>query len=196
MTDMHVSDLAPIGAIHGIASLIALLAGAWNLVMPKGTRSHQVVGLAYMLAMVVVNITVFAIYRFDIASFQPFKAGPNTFGLFHWFAVWTLGFLAIGWYAGGRQDRMVWAYLHPIMMVLSYYMLLAGGINELFVRVDIFRELAIASAGGSQQFGQSPLIGMVHTGWMAFILLMLIWFSVRVFIWRWQAKRAARLAIA
>jgi uncharacterized membrane protein len=193
---MHVSDLALIGAVHGIACLIALIAGAWNMVMRKGTQSHRAVGLAYMLSMVVVNISVFAIYKFDIASFQPFKAGPNTFGLFHWFAVWTLGFLAIGWYAGGRQDRFVWAYLHPIMMVLSYYMLLAGGINEVFVRVDVFRALAVASAGGSQQFGRSPLIGMVHTGWMALILLMIIWFIARVSVWRWQAWRSARLATA
>jgi len=191
---MHVSDLAPIGAVHGIACLIALMAGAWNMVLRKGTDSHARVGLAYMLSMVVVNVSVFAMYKFDIASFQPFKAGPNTFGIFHWFAVWTLGFLAIGWFAASRQEKVLWAYLHPIMMVLTYYMLLAGGINEMFVRVDALRALAIASAGGSQQFGQSPLIGMVHTGWMALVLLMIIWFIVRVSVWRWKAWRSARLA--
>jgi len=193
---MHVSDIAPIGAIHGIACLIALFAGAWNMVLRKGTGNHRAVGLAYMLSMVVVNISVFAMYRFDIASFQPFKAGPNIFGIFHWFAVWTLGFLAIGWYAASRQERALWAYLHPIMMVLTYYMLLAGGINEMFVRVDVLKALAVASAKGSQQFGQAPLIGMVHTGWMALVLLMIIWFSVRVFAWRWRDRRSARLATA
>ena len=193
---MHVDDLSLIGTAHGIACLIALVAGAWNIVLRKGTSAHALAGTAYMLAMIVVNISVFAIYKFDIASFQPFKAGPNTFGLFHWFAVWTLGFLAIGWFSASRQARWPWAYLHPVMMVLSYYMLLAGGINEIFVRVDVFREMAIRSAGGSQQFGQSPLIGMVHTGWMALILLMVIWFVLRVLVWRWRGKRQSRPAMA
>lgn len=189
---MHVSDLAPIGVVHGIACLIALLTGAANLALRKGTNSHRIAGIAFMLSMILANITVFALYKFDIASFQPFKAGPGIFGLFHWFAVITLVFVAIGWYAAGRQDRTFWAYVHPTMMVLAYYMLLSGGINEIFVRVDFFRELAIASANGSQQFGQSPLIGMVHTAWMAFILLMMIYFLVRVFVWRWQSKRRHR----
>lgn len=189
---MHVSDLAPIGVVHGIACLIALLTGAANLALRKGTNSHRIAGIAFMLSMILANITVFALYKFDIASFQPFKAGPGIFGLFHWFAVITLVFVAIGWYAAGRQDRTFWAYVHPTMMVLAYYMLLSGGINEIFVRVDFFRELAIASANGSQQFGQSPLIGMVHTAWMAFILLMTIYFLVRVFVWRWQSKRQHR----
>ena len=186
---MLVSDLVPIGVVHSIACLIALLTGALNLALRKGTESHRIAGITYMLSMIVANITVFALYKFDIASFQPFRAGPGIFGLFHWFAVATLVFIAIGWYSANRQHRAVWAYAHPTMMILSYYMLLAGGINEIFVRIDVFREIAIASAKGSQQFGQSPLIGMVHTGWMALILLMIIYFMVRVFVWRWRDKR-------
>ena len=189
---MHVSDLLPIGLVHAIACLIALAAGAWNLAARKGTPGHRTVGTAYMLSMIVLNITAFAIYKFDIASFQPFKAGPNTFGLFHWFAVATLVFIAIGWFAATRQNRAFWAYVHPTIMVLSYYMLLAGGINEIFVRVDFFRDLA--AAGGNDQYGRPQMIGASHAWWMAFCLLMILYFIMRVTVWRWSDWLAARRA--
>lgn len=193
---MHVSDLLPIGVVHALACLIALAAGAWNLVMRKGTPGHRTVGTAYMLSMIVLNISAFAIYKFDIASFQPFKAGPNTFGLFHWFAVVTLVFIAIGWFAATRQNRAFWSYVHPVMMVLSYYMLLAGGINEIFARVDLFRDLA--ASGGMDQYGRPQLIGATHAWWLAFALLMILYFGLRVTVWRWSAwlaeRRARRLA--
>ncbi|MFM9861992.1 MAG: DUF2306 domain-containing protein [Micropepsaceae bacterium] len=195
---MIVADLVPIGWVHGFACLIALAAGAWNLAARKGTPSHRAAGIAYMLSMIVANLTVFAIYKFDIASFEPFKAGPNTFGIFHWLAVVTLVFLAIGWYAGARQHNAFWAFVHPAMMVLTYYLLLAGGINEAFLRVEVLRDLA--AAGGTDQYGQPRLIGTTHAWWMAFVLLQLVYFSVRVVAWRWSArtehKRAQRLGQA
>ena len=182
---MHVSDLLPIGWVHSLLCLVALATGAWNLVLRKGTPGHRAVGTAYMLSMIVVNLSAFVIYKFDIASFQPFKAGPNTFGLFHWFAVVTLVFLGVGWFAATRQHRAFWAFVHPMMMVLSYYMLLAGGINELFVRVDLFRELA--AAGPTDQYGRPQMIGATHAWWLALCLLLILYFSARVFVWRTSA---------
>lgn len=189
---MQVSDILPIGWVHTIACVIAIATGAWNMAARKGTPGHRTVGTVFMLSMIVLNITVFAIYKFDIESFQPFKGGPNTFGIFHWFAVITLVFIAIGWFAATRQNSAFWAYVHPLMMVLSYYMLLGGGINELFLRIDFLRDLA--AAGPTDQSGQPRLVGLVHAAWMALALLMIIYFSVRVFIWRWRDRATERRA--
>lgn len=176
---MHVADITLVGWIHTIACLIALSAGAVNLVAEKGTLQHRTVGSFYFWSMIVLNLSAFGIYRFDVAQFRPLVAGPNVFGLFHWFAVAGLVFVLIGRFAASRQNKAFWAYTHPIAMVLSYYDLIAGGVNEVFARIDIFRALAFP-AGTRPNFGGSPVIGLVQTGWMTLALLLLIYFSVRV----------------
>ncbi|HEY2070950.1 MAG TPA: DUF2306 domain-containing protein [Rhizomicrobium sp.] len=185
---MHVADIIAIGWIHVIACLVALAAGAWNLALPKGTALHRKVGTVYVLAMIVLNVSVFAVYKFDIGHFVPFAAGPNTFGFFHWLAVAALVFVCSGWYAARHQDRAVWAYLHPVMMLLSYYDLIGGGINEVFARLDPLRALARASAKTTGQAVNAPIIGLVQTAAMAGTLLLIVYFAARVALWRRKAK--------
>src|SRR5438128_6275500 len=125
---MHVADIIALGWLHVAACLVALVTGAWNLALPKGTPLHKRVGRAYIVSMLVVNVSVFWLFKFDIAGFEPFRAGPGVFGLFHWFAVAALVFVLVGWYAARHQERAFWAYTHPTMMLLSYYDLVGGGI--------------------------------------------------------------------
>jgi uncharacterized membrane protein len=189
---MHVSDIIPIGWLHVAACLIALATGAWNLALAKGTPMHKRVGEAYILATLVANISVFWIYRFDIAQFVPFKGGPNTFGMFHWFAVAALVFIAIGWYAARHQDKAFWAYTHPTMMVLSYWNLVGGGINEVFTRVDFLRAIMVESAKASAAAnGPPPVLGLVHMMSMAATIVLIIYFAARVALWRRKARRKA-----
>lgn len=185
---MHVSDISALGALHAIACLVALATGAWNLALAKGTPLHKRVGRTYIVSMLVLNISVFWLYKFDIASFVPFRAGPGVFGLFHWFAVAALVFIAVGWYAARHQERAFWAYTHPTMMLLSYYDLVGGGINEAYTRLDPLRALLTASAKGGPPM-RSPIIGLTHTAWMAAILVLIIYFAARVALWRRQARR-------
>jgi uncharacterized membrane protein len=49
--------------IHLIASLLALLLGSLVLYLPKGTLKHKAIGRFYALAMLVVLVTAFMIYR-------------------------------------------------------------------------------------------------------------------------------------
>jgi uncharacterized membrane protein len=196
---MHVHDISVPGWVHVIACLIALLAGAWNLALPKGTATHRAVGRAYIWAMIVVNISVLAIYKFDI-TFAPFHAGPDTFGFFHWLAVAALVFVSIGWYAARHQDRAVWAYLHPLMMLLSYYDLIGGGINEMFLRVEPLHAIAVASAKSVARtgthpvfFAQAPVIILTQNAAMAATLLLIIYFAARVALRR-RKRRAPALA--
>jgi len=127
---MAISNISVLGWIHTAACVMALVTGAWNLLLPKGTPLHRRAGRLYVAAMLIANLGILAVYRFDIASFRPFRGGPGIFGIFHWEAVTTLALLALAVYAAPRQRRAVWAYIHPIAMLLTYYILVGGLINE------------------------------------------------------------------
>lgn len=185
---MHVADLTLAGWMHSLTCLIALAAGAVLLVAEKGTLQHRTLGRFYFWSMIIVNLSAFGIYRFDVAQFRPLVAGPHIFGLFHWFAVVGLVLVLIGRYAASRQDKVFWAYTHPIAMILSYYDLIGGGVNEVFARIDIFRVLAFPP-GTHPHFGSSPVIGLVQIGAIALTILLLIYFSVRVAYHRGASTR-------
>ena len=175
---MLVSNISLIGWLHSLSCMLALVLGAWNIAMAKGTLRHRRVGLAYVITMLVANLSAFGLYHFDVARFAPFSAGAGVFGLFHWEAVATLAFLGLAVFAAPRQNRAVWAYSHPLAMLVTYYMLVGGLINELFVRVLPLR--AFAQAHGGVGFGRSPVIGMIHTAALAWFLLSLIYFALKV----------------
>lgn len=52
-----------IGFIHLISAIISMISGTMILVMKKGTLNHKRVGNVYVVAMVVVLMTAFMIYR-------------------------------------------------------------------------------------------------------------------------------------
>lgn len=68
--------MTPIGTVHFIASLVALLAGAVVLLMDKGTRCHRTWGHAYVWGMLVVVATSFGLWN---------TTGRST--PFHFFAI-------------------------------------------------------------------------------------------------------------
>lgn len=183
---MRVTDITLVGWFHAAVCLIALFAGALNLFSAKGTAQHRLVGNAYFWSMIALNLSALAIFRFDIARFKPFVAGPHIFGLFHWFAVVTLVFVLIGRYAASRQNRALWAYVHPLAMVLSYYMLVGGAINEAFTRINALRALSQQSLrhAAASHAAVIPLIGLTQTAAMAAALLLILYFSARVAFYR------------
>ena len=193
---MLIENISAIGWLHSIACVIALAAGAWNLVMPKGTAIHRLVGRAYFYTMVVVNLSVFAIYRFDIAHFRPFVAGPNTFGLFHREAVATLLVLLLGVYAAPRQQRAFWAYVHPLSMLTTYYMLIGGLINEAFVRITALRAVVRAQAHGPSDFFSTHAVGMAQGSAMLLFIVLFLYFIVKVALYRRSARRGAAMGAA
>jgi uncharacterized membrane protein len=185
---MHVHDITFIGWVHTIACLVALVAGGWNVAGAKGTPRHIVMGRAYVVSMIVLNLSAFAIYKFDIAHFRPFQAGPNVFGFFHWLAVAALVLVLIGAYAARRQNSAFWSYVHPIAIALSYYDLVGGGINEAFARLDPLRAIVRATAKTTGAAVGAPVIGMVQTAAMAATLIMIIYFIAKVALYRSRAK--------
>lgn len=184
---MLIDNLSAAGWLHGLAALMALLSGAYVLAMPKGTARHRSLGYTYVGAMVVANLSALAIYHFDILRFRPFTAGAGNFGLFHWEAVVTLGFLALALYAAPRQRRAVWAYVHPLSMASTYYLLAGGFINQIFLRVAPLR--AISQMQGRSGFFRVPLVGQAQTAAMLAYFILLIYFIARVALSR-RAQRA------
>jgi uncharacterized membrane protein len=189
---MHVSDINLMGWIHVVPCLLALVAGGWNILGRKGTPRHIFMGRVYVVSMIVLNLSAFAIHKFDIASFVPFKAGPNVFGFFHWLAVFGLVTVLLGYLAATRQKYGFFAYLHPIMMTLSYYDLIGGGINEAFTRIDPLRAIAVASAKHAHISAGSPIVGLTQSAWMLATIVLLIYFVIKVALYR----RGERLAAA
>jgi uncharacterized membrane protein len=187
---MLTGNISLLGWFHSAACIVALVTGAWNLVMPKGTALHRRVGRTYVYTMLAVNLSVFAVYHFDIAHFRPFAGGANTFGIFHWEAVGTLLLLGLGIYAAPRQGRAVWAYAHPLAMVLTYYMLVGGLINELFVRVIVLRNFAMARAPHAVSIGAAPAVGTTQGVAMVIFIVLLAYFVIKVALHRHRFRKS------
>lgn len=182
---MLVSNMSIIGWLHSLACTLALVVGASNILLAKGTPRHRRAGRIYFYAMLAANLSAFGVYHFDIAHFRPLSAGANTFGIFHWEAVATLVLLGLGVYAAPRQSRALWAYTHPIAMMLTYYMLIGGLINELFSRVMALRGLAMAHAPrGTVTVASSPIVGMIHATTMLLFLAMILYFVIKTMLYR------------
>lgn len=163
-------DLYPIGWLHSAFSIVALVAGAVALVRPKGTPVHRLRGRIYALALIATCLTSFAIYR------------VGKFWMPHWFGVASLIAVVAGFaFAHYKLPRRGWMHLHLTCMIASYYMLVGGGVNEAFLRVDVLRRMAT-------QFVNPPLFGMTHFVVLLFFALLIAYFNAALVL------RPARLA--
>ena len=151
-------DLYPIGWLHTAFSIVALVAGAIVLVRPKGTPVHKMRGRIYVLALIVTCLTSFAIYRLGKFWFP------------HWTGVAALVLVAAGVAFAYYKPLRGWMHLHLTCMIASYYILIGGGVNELFVRVDALRNMAPNPLN-------APIVGMTHFAVMLVFALLIAWFN-------------------
>lgn len=186
---MRIEDIGPIGWLHTLASIAALVLGAWNTVVFDRGRWHRLRGHYYAGSMIVANALVFVIYDFDMNFRAP--PGPGVFGFFHWLAIGALVFTLIGWFASLRQRHGVWAYTHPVAMMLSYYILLGGLANELFARLAALRPLAMTMVDGVPRFG-SRITGMTQGALMLATLVLIALFVVRVALRRRKRQSSSK----
>ncbi len=153
-------DLLPLGWVHFLASLAAIVVGAAVLVRPKGTAVHKVRGRIYAVAIVVTSLTALGIYR------------VGGFFFAHWFGVAALIVTAVGVTAAHfRIPRFGWLHLHLTCMVASFYILIGGGVNEIFLRVNLFRRLV-------PNLLNSPLVGTIHFLVMLLFAALIGYFNV------------------
>ena len=191
---MNMIGVSLIGWVHTLASTAAILIGAVLIFGPKGTPRHRFAGRWYVYTMIAANVLSFGVYHFDIVHFVPFDAGPNRFGLFHWESVFTLFFLLLGWYAALHQRRAIWAYLHPVSMLITYYMLIGALVNEIFVRVPFLRAIATAQMHGSSNPARSPIALGIQNAFVVIFLVLLIVFITQVAL-RHRRMRATAVPV-
>lgn len=100
------------------------------LVERKGTQSHRILGAAYVVALVITNVTALGVYRLT-----------GAFGPFHALALISLAILARGVIAVLRR-RPRWLVTHFYSMAWSWIGLLAAACAEVVARVplDIVRD--------------------------------------------------------
>jgi uncharacterized membrane protein len=167
-------DLLALGWVHFIASLVALAVGALVLLRPKGTPVHRLRGRIYVVATLVTSITALGIYRLGGFFFA------------HWFGVAALIAITVGITAAHfKIPRSGWMHLHLTCMLVSFYILIGGGVNEVFLRVNFLRQL-IPSLN-------SPVIGMTHFAVMLFFAGLIAYFNTATLM-RLRATRRAPLA--
>ena len=66
-------------------------------------------------------------------------------------------------------------HLHLTCMVASYYMLIGGGVNEVFVRVDALRRIVPDALN-------SPLVGLTHFAVMVLFTILIGYFNAALLL--------------
>jgi uncharacterized membrane protein len=153
-------DLSLLGWLHTVACPAALVLGAVNLVQVKGTTRHRRIGQMYLGVIVFASITSLGIYS------------KNRFFFPHWLAIATICLAGVAYaFAHFKRPRNLWMRGHISSMVLTYYVLIGGGVNEVFLRIDILRRLS----GGEFP---APPIRVTHLVLIALTALALVWFNI------------------
>jgi uncharacterized membrane protein len=156
---MPVSEMTLLGWFHTAACMVALVAGATQLCSEKGTAAHALRGKVYFWSMVIAFGTTLFLYSVDVVIRPGQKPliGPY-FGVFHWLAMFTLLLVVLGYVSAKRQGRTFFAYGHPVFMILSYWLLVGGGINEAFARIGWLQELALVVSPGAKTLAEYKLV--------------------------------------
>jgi uncharacterized membrane protein len=172
---MPVSEMTLLGWFHTAACMVALVAGAMQLWGEKGTAAHALRGKVYFWSMAIAfGLTLF-MYSVDVVIRPGQKPliGPY-FGVFHWLAMFTLLLVVLGYVSAKRQGKAFFAYGHPVFMILSYWLLVGGGINEAFARIDWLQELALAVSPGAKTLPEYKLVLWFQLANHAFALIALV----------------------
>ena len=127
-----------VGIIHVVASAAAIATGCLVLLLPKGTRYHRMLGFAYVVLMVALNVSALALYRLT-----------GTFGPFHVAAVASLCTVVPG-FVFAHLHQPGWLEPHYFLMTFSYVGLLAAAASEVAVRLPStpFWGAVVVASGG------------------------------------------------
>ena len=126
---------------HTISASLSLIFGTIVLFGKKGDLKHRKLGLWYFYAMLVNNITALVIVNAFGKWFFP-----------HYLAIACLIVIIPGIIAIKRKHRY-WLKVHIISMVISYYLLIGGAINEAFLHIPKLRPYII---------NNDPIVGITH----------------------------------
>jgi uncharacterized membrane protein len=140
---------------HIFSAGLSLIIGAFVLMNAKGTRRHKNAGTLYFWLMLLSSITALFIYNVNGEWFFP-----------HTLAVATLPVLAAGYWAGRTKKYL---RIHIACMVISYYLLIGGAINEAYMRIAWL-----------QPFNNKAAFGATHLAAQFVFIGMLIYYLISV----------------
>jgi len=141
---------------HIISASLSIIFGTIVLFGVKGSARHRKLGLYYFYVMLANNLTALVIVNAFGKWFFP-----------HWLAIACIVVIIPGIIAVKRKRTKHWLKIHITCLVMSYYLLIGGAINELFLHVEILRPHIIN--GG-------PAIGTAHSVAMIFFTGLLIYY--------------------
>ena len=130
-----------ISLTHTITASLSLIFGTIVLFGKKGDSKHRKFGLWYFYAMLVNNITALVIVNVFGKWFFP-----------HYLAIACLIVIIPGIIAIKRKHKY-WLKIHIISMIISYYLLIGGAINEAFLHIQKLRPYII---------NKEPIVGITH----------------------------------
>lgn len=113
----------PIGLVHVLAALAALVLGAVVVALRKGNPRHRWLGRAYLLSMLALNATALSVYELF-----------GGFGPFHGLSLFSLA-TVLSAYAAVRRRKPGWKMRHAYFMTGSYVGLVAAAVAEVASRV-------------------------------------------------------------
>ena len=119
------THLSPLGTVHLIFALTAVLTGTIVVFMRKGTRAHRSIGYVYFTSMLGTNITALFIYRLT-----------GTINFFHVAAFFSLLSLSAG--MGTvifKRPKKTWLNLHGAFVTGSYVGVLSAFFAEITTRI-------------------------------------------------------------
>ena len=115
----------------------------------------------YALALLVTSVTALGIYRRGIFFFP------------HWLAIAALIVVTVGILAAHfKIPRRAWLHVHLTCLLTSLYLLVGGGVNEAFLRVDALHRLAPTL--------NSPAVGLTHLTLQILFLTLIVYFNAMV----------------
>ncbi len=114
----------PIGLIHLLTAILAMIFGTIVILRRKGTRIHKQLGYAYVISMLIMLVTSLMIYRLF-----------GGFGIFHAFSIVALITLAGGIIPAMRRKSANWIAFHFSFMYWSIIGLYAAFVSEALTRI-------------------------------------------------------------
>lgn len=116
-----------IGSFHLIVAIVAMITGIMVLIWPKGTQKHKQIGYVYVVAMGLVNLTAFMLYRLF-----------GGFGIFHFFAIVSLLTLWAGMYPIVKRKGKNFVFRHFNYMYWSVVGLYCAFCAEVLTRIPTY----------------------------------------------------------
>ena len=140
---------------HTISASLSLVFGIIVLLGVKGSLKHMKIGIWYFYAMLVNNITALFILNAFGKWFFP-----------HYLAIACLIFVIPG-IISIKLKHKYFLKVHIICMVLSFYLLIGGSINETFLHIPNLRPYII---------NNNPIVGIIHMFAMLFFIGVLVYY--------------------